>query len=1027
MATTSIGELMLKMSIEGDRRVIDALQRVTKQNKELTDSTKASINSTATFSGVLNTLAKSFVALQIMDKFIDGLKAIGTYMWNGIKTGIKYNEELQMLNVMMASLTGSQEVANKLSKEMIILAAETPFAIKDFAQASKTLLGYGVVQEDIMETLNLIGNIAGGDAYAFQRLALAFGQVTAKGKLQAEEVRQMVNAGFNPLMVISEKTGKSIAKLTGEMKDGMISSKMMKDAMIDATTGTGRFANNMENLSKSFKGQKEKIREYSEIFWGNFTKPMFDMVASRVMPTIVNYMVSLSEKGEYLGKALMKVTKFTYQVVKSLYDMVGIDVPAKFQELATKFKNFIIAIKDYIKLNLPGLIDYVKPKIESFIEILKKIITINIIPKLRFLKDVIIDLALAFKDLILVDVPAKFLEIKSKIENLASVFKSFMRVMSTGDSNSIKIMLEALLPDSIEGKIIKFIGTFIYWRDNFDSIIKSITNILRSGDSASIGMMIKAFIPDDYDIFIDNFITIFLKLKNTLQVVKDWVFENIPSLAFKFMELVTKVAPLLQDLFLPIIKRFWKALSEVNFDILRQGLSDFGKSVVDLYNAIEPSLKVLAGLFYVFYSAVMGTYGGIIKAVPSLIGAFLSGLSVIMNVITGIIALLNGDTEKVKQILRNTLDAVLNMFEGIGRATVDIFKGLIDGVVGAFQTLYNIGVVEIRKIADAISNGFNKIKDNYKKIEELQLKVMIFIGLLYNQLVAKMTSMKYQVQQIIYQITNDTANRFNWVMDKVVNIVGSLISSVSSRFNTLKTKVQQITYQLTTDTVNRFNWVMDKLVNISGSIISGVSSKFNTLKTTVSNISNSLKSGLSKIWNNMKSTGINTFNSMVSGIINTVGKIGNLSGSAYRWGKNLIDGFINGFKSGIKALTNAVSSVSNTVKNFIGWESPTKKGAGKNSHKWIPNLMEMMIVGFNRYTKKLGISASNVSKSIANNLMTTSSGLNIPVQSGYTNLATRQMNNSISIVVNADSMTNGREVGKILVKELNNLGILTHR
>lgn len=1027
MATTSIGELMLRMTIDGDRRVIDALQRVSKKNTELTNSTNASISSTAKFSGVLNTLAKSFVALQIMDKFVDGIKAIGTYMWNGIKTGIKYNEELQMLNVTMASLTGSQEIANRLSKEMVILAAETPYAIKDFAQASKTLLGYGVAQEDVMESLNLLGDIAVGDAYAFQRLALAFGQVTAKGKLQAEEVRQMVNAGFNPLMVISEKTGKSISQLTGEMKDGQISAKMMKDAMIDATTGTGRFANNMENLSKSFKGQKEKIKEYNEIFWGNFTKPMFDLVAARVMPTIVDYMVKLSSKGEYLGNALMKVTKFTYHVVKSLYEMVGIDVPAKFQELTTKFKNFIVAVKDYIKLNLPAVIDYVKPKIEKLVQVLKDIVTLNIVPKLRFLKDIIIDLALAFKDLILIDVPTKFLEIKSKIEILIGVYKSFMRVMSTGDSNSIRIMLEALLPDSIEGKVTKFINTFIYWRDNFDSIIQSIKNIIKSGDSDSIGMMIKAFIPDDYDIFVDNFITLFLKIKNTLKTVKDWIVENIPPIALKFSELVGKVTPLLQDLFLPIIKRFWKALSEINFDMLRKGLSDFGQSIVDLYEAVEPSLKILAGVFYVWYSAVMGTYGGIIKAVPSLVGALLSGLSIIINTITAVIQLLNGDTEKVKQILRNMLDGMLNMFEGIGRATVDIFKGLIDGVVGAFQTLYNIGVSEVRKIGDAISNGFNTIRDNYKKVQELQTKVMTYIYLLYDELVRTMTSMKYKVQQVITQLTNDTANRFNWVMDKVVNIVGSLISGVSTRFNNLKTKVQLITTQLSNDTANRFNWIMDKLVNITGSIISGVSNGFNTLKNKAISIFNSLKSGLSTIWYNLKSSSANIFNSMVTGIINIINKIGNISGSAYKWGKNLIDNFVNGFKSGLKALKSAAASVANTVKDFIGWQSPTKKGAGRDSHKWIPNLMEMMISGFNSYTTRLGRGASNVSKAIANNLMTKPQGLNMPIKTGYTDLATRQMNNSISIVVNADSMTNGREVGKILIKELNNLGILTHR
>lgn len=49
-----------------------------------------------------------------------------------------------------------------------------------------------------------------------------------------QDLNQMINAGFNPLQVISEKTGKSIAVLKKEMEQGAISSEMVADAFAAA-------------------------------------------------------------------------------------------------------------------------------------------------------------------------------------------------------------------------------------------------------------------------------------------------------------------------------------------------------------------------------------------------------------------------------------------------------------------------------------------------------------------------------------------------------------------------------------------------------------------------------------------------------------------------------------------------------------------------------------------------------------------------------------------------------------------------
>ena len=93
-----------------------------------------------------------------------------------------------------------------------------------------------------------------GDSEKFKSLTLAFSQMSATGKLMGQDLLQMINAGFNPLQVISEKTGKSIGELKDEMSKGAISTKMVQDAFHAAASEGGQFNGMLEQQSKTMKG-----------------------------------------------------------------------------------------------------------------------------------------------------------------------------------------------------------------------------------------------------------------------------------------------------------------------------------------------------------------------------------------------------------------------------------------------------------------------------------------------------------------------------------------------------------------------------------------------------------------------------------------------------------------------------------------------------------------------------------------------------------------------------------------------------
>ena len=185
----------------------------------------------------------------------------------GTKYAIQLAAGVEVAQVAFEVLTGSAEKASKMIAEMKALDARSPLSFIDIQQAGKTLLGYGVTAENVMGSLEKLGDISMGNADKFNSLSLAFGQVKAAGRLMGQENLQMINAGFAPLATIADDLAKKFGglsedympRLKKQMEEGKISFKMFEDAIASATSGTGRFANMNERISKTTSGAYAKM------------------------------------------------------------------------------------------------------------------------------------------------------------------------------------------------------------------------------------------------------------------------------------------------------------------------------------------------------------------------------------------------------------------------------------------------------------------------------------------------------------------------------------------------------------------------------------------------------------------------------------------------------------------------------------------------------------------------------------------------------------------------------------------------
>jgi hypothetical protein len=67
-----------------------------------------------------------------------------------------------------------------------------------------------------------------------------------------------------------------------------------------------------------------------------------------------------------------------------------------------------------------------------------------------------------------------------------------------------------------------------------------------------------------------------------------------------------------------------------------------------------------------------------------------------------------------------------------------------------------------------------------------------------------------------------------------------------------------------------------------------------------------------------------------------------LIATAYEWGMNMINMLGDGMKAVAMYPINKAQEIADGIADYIGWSSPTKKGAGADSDKWASNLMNML-------------------------------------------------------------------------------------
>lgn len=188
------------------------------------------------------------------------------------------SSEMDKMN-MTTLFRGNVEAAEDMFSKISEYSKNTTYDKSSLLEAQKLMMRMDFSGTKAYESLQMIGDIAMGDKQSLQSLSLAFAQATGEGKLMTQDWRQMVNAGFNPLQTISERTGESMSSLRKKMEEGRISADMLTQAFKWATSEGGLFYNGALNASTTTVGKIGNLQKsFDELLANIFnkSKPIID-------------------------------------------------------------------------------------------------------------------------------------------------------------------------------------------------------------------------------------------------------------------------------------------------------------------------------------------------------------------------------------------------------------------------------------------------------------------------------------------------------------------------------------------------------------------------------------------------------------------------------------------------------------------------------------------------------------------------------------------------------------------------------
>ena len=304
--------------------------------------------------------------------------------WSAVGVvGVRYNAQIEQLQTSFEVMTGSAEKGAAVLERIRQIAAATPFETEGLASTVQLLMNYNLTADEAINSMEMLGDISQGNQDKLSRIAMAYGQMSSAGKVMLEDVKQMIEAGFNPLAEISETTGESMASLYDRISAGKVTVDEITASMVRATSEGGKYFQSMEKQSQTLNGQLSTLKDNAMSLLGDVMTPLTDELRDSLLPManeLLGEFATAFEQGGFDG-LLDAITGKVPDLLNAAVDagnkvITGLAkwLPGAMQQIATVLPNALRSVLDMGPQLVSALFDVASGLVSDLITMLPELV-----------------------------------------------------------------------------------------------------------------------------------------------------------------------------------------------------------------------------------------------------------------------------------------------------------------------------------------------------------------------------------------------------------------------------------------------------------------------------------------------------------------------------------------------------------------------------------------------------------------------------------------------------------------------------
>ena len=587
----------------------------------------------------------------------------------GVTTGVKTAAALQQSEVAFTTLLGSTGKAKSFLADLSAFATKTPFELPGLVDASRMLVGVGQSANSVIPTLTALGNTSGAlglSQESFSRVMIAVTQTMAKGKIQAEELMQITEAGIPIWKILSSALGLPVPAIQKLSSEG----KLLADDVWPKV---------FKQMNKNYGGAMEAQSKTLAGVWSTFMDTLKIGLADSIMPLVPALSSAVPQAAEIMGSALRGIATTIQTLIPAVGGVIGFFT--QFQDILVPLAAGITAIVAALKI-YKGTLAAISLAAKAYTAVQT---ALNIVLAANPIGLII---------LAVVGLVAALVVAYKKSETFRNIVNSAFR--------SIKTIVMA---------VFNFLKAYFTTMFNvYKTIFMTAFNAIKSVVMIVFNVL-KAYFTTMFNVYK----TIFMTALNAIRAVWESVWKAFGPVVKAVFALIKSVIELAMAVISLVIRAGIMAIKAVWIPVwnaIKTATStvwNFIKNTITtVINFLKPyiiaALNIIKNVTTTVWNAVKRVVSTVVNSIRSTVtGAFNAVKNIVTSVFNAINNTIGGKIRAAYATIKNVVNQIRNFFSGAKKwllnAGKNIIQGLIDGITSKIKALTN----SIKKVTDKVS------------------------------------------------------------------------------------------------------------------------------------------------------------------------------------------------------------------------------------------------------------------------------------------------------------------------------------